>query len=201
MIQVDTSSKEVKELCGIIREHGYQRHVRLRQLHRHLDLPNDNILVESSMSKGYWTVPTPVQGLKLDQICGQIFSVSEGALIPTEFRYGPSNLILRVEFQNQFVEALQRNDLHSTLGIEVVRDGERQKMVEFSDDQGSMLFDEASVPLAKEETLQCTGWGVTEDGVADQTGEVRCVVVNGAHQKIRNSHLGNIGSFVASKER
>ncbi|RCI16660.1 hypothetical protein L249_3291 [Ophiocordyceps polyrhachis-furcata BCC 54312] len=184
MPQVDLSSDGVSEVARIIIKFGYRNLMRLRLLHRHLDLPEGYILLEKSIPGGYWIEPTPVQKIDLGQTCGQIFSVYRGGLLPTEFRCGPSNLALDAKFSMELAKALLQNNLDAILGIEVVRDGKRCKMIETSDDSGSLLRDEATVTLTNRETLQGTAWAVTGDGVVDQAAEVRCVVLEGTHRRV-----------------
>lgn len=198
MPQVDMSSDAVNELCRIIVKYKYQRFIRLRSLHRHHNLEEGHILLQKRIPPGYWTEPTSVQEVDINQIYGQVFSVSEGGLFPTEFSCGPSQLALDVNFAKELTQALLRNNLHTILGIEIARDGKRGNMVEFSDDSGSALVPEDRVNLVEQETIQYTGWVVTDDGLVDRTGETRCHIMNGQHTPIKTGTAKGVWELMAS---
>jgi hypothetical protein len=183
MAEVDMGSEQVNELCRIIVKFDYQGVIRIRQLHRHFDLSEGQILLEEKTEGVYRTAPTPIRDIDLAHISGQVFSEKQGVLFPTEFRYGSSSLKLDAAFLAEFARALVKNKLDADLGIEVAQDAKRRPMIEFSDESGSILCDAADVCLKQGETMRCTGWRVTDGGVVDANGEVRCVFMNGAHQK------------------
>src|SRR4051794_19515486 len=101
--QIDVLSDGFKELCGIIAKYNVQSHFRLRLLHRHMTVPEGQILFGTGITEphGYWTRPTRISDIDLPNIHPHIISVdtasctTEGEkrsalLFPSEFREGPA---------------------------------------------------------------------------------------------------------------
>ena len=155
---------------------------------------------------GYWTRPTAILDIDLQNIHGHIFSVdatsctSEGEmrnalLFPSEFREGPPASVGNIDgnFFTEFVDCLLTKGLENTLGLEVIQ-AQAGKMIEFSFDIGSLLLIQEEVraevreEMRRQAMLRDTGWAVTvHDGAVDQTGETRCVTFKSGHVKITNA--------------
>lgn len=202
MRQIDMRSEAVNELCRVIAKFRYHDIITLRLLHRHRDLDERQILLERSSPQGYVVERRSAHEIDLDLTCGQIFSVYNGALHPTQFLGGRLDADLEdviaevtlyqlrralfqdIDFISEVIDVLLRNKLDRILGIEVRADW-RPRMIEFSDEFSSQLFDEATVELSDDQTLVCTAWRVTSDGFVDQEAAVRCVVDGDRHKKVR----------------
>jgi len=171
-------------------------------------MSEEQILLGTNITDGYWTRPVSVHNTNLQQIHGHIFSINtlncangykNGTLFPSEFREGPSINIGSMDnnFIADFTDYLWKHGWESTFGLEVMDLG---KMIEFSFDIGSLLLDEDRVTAEmKEENsrqfkFQNTGWRikVADDGAVDQTGEIRCVIYAAGHVKITNGQIKNV---------
>jgi len=206
--QIDVLSDGFKELYAIIAKYNVQSHFRLRLLHRHITIPEGQILLGTSTTEplGYWTRPTRISDIDLHNIHGHIFSVdttsctSEGErrhalLFPSEFREGPPVRVGNIDgkFFTEFTECLWIKGLENTLGLEAIQ-GQAGKMIEFSFDIGSLLLKEEDVKAEVREErkgqfkLQETGWTVTvKGGNVYKTGETRCVTFSNGHLKVTDS--------------
>lgn len=73
--QIDVLSDGFEQLCAIIAKYNVQSHFRLRLLHRHMTIPEGQILLGTSMTErlGYWTRPTHISDIDLQNIHGHIF--------------------------------------------------------------------------------------------------------------------------------
>jgi hypothetical protein len=192
MKQIDMKSDAVNELCRVVAKFGYHRITVLRLLHRHRDLRDGQILLERKVQEGYVVEPTPAHEIDLGLVCGQVFSVYNGTLQPTQFIGGRPDADLHEaldelyeswqamsgddDFISEVIKVILRNKLDRVLGIEVRLD-QRPRMIEFSNDYRSCLFDEASVEIDGECDFQSTAWRVTESGSIDDAADVRCVII------------------------
>jgi len=199
--QVDVLSDGFKELCAIIVKYNLHCYFRLRLLHRHITIPEGQILLGTSTTGllGYWTRPTRISDIDLHKIHGHIFSVdatsctSEGKmrnarLFPSEFREGPPVSVENIDpnFFTEFTNCLWKWRLENTLGLEVIH-GQVGKMIEFSFDIGSLLLKEEEVREERtaQFTFQVTGWGITiKNGAVTQMGEIQCVKLGDEHRPI-----------------
>jgi len=214
--EIDVLSDGFKELCAIIAKYNAQSHFRLRLLHRHMTIPDGYILLGTSITEpfGYWTTLARIPDVDLQRVHRHIISVdttscaSEGEkrnapLLPSEFREGPaSDRNIDNNFFTEVTDCLWANGLETTLGLEEIQ-GQAGKMIEFSFDIGSLLLKEEGVRVEVREErrgqfkLQETGWAVTvKDGAVDQTGEIRCVIVQGQHIKVTNSQAKRMSDAV-----
>jgi len=163
---------------------------------------------------GYWTTLARIPDVDLQSVHRHIISVDTNScasasekrnapLLPSEFREGPASARnIDSNFFTEVTDCLWANGLENTLGLEAIQ-GQAGKMIEFSFDIGSLLLKEEEVRAeVKEEgrgqfKLQETGWTITvKGGVVDQTGEIRCVVVQGQHIKVSNSQAKGMSDVV-----
>lgn len=155
---------------------------------------------------GFWTRPTPISDIELQNIHPHIISAdvtsckSEGEnnnvhLFPSEFREGPPTSFENIDSQffTEFIDCLRTKGLENALGLEVIQ-GPTGKMIEFSFDIGSLLLEEGQVTAevrdekGEQFKLQETGWAVTvKDGLVCKTGETRCVMYSTGHIKFTDS--------------
>lgn len=192
--QIDALSEAFEELCAMIAKYNAQNHFRLRLLHRHTTIPEGQILLGTSITEpfGFWTRPTPISDVDLQNIHPHIISVDaistpnedgsrKGQLVPSEFREGPPacDWSLESDFLAEFTDHLQEKGLQNVFGLEVVQ-GHAGKMIEFSFDIGSLLLKEAEVKGQFE--FQETAWAIrVKDGTVYKDGEIRCVIIQGQH--------------------
>lgn len=215
--QIDVLSDGFKELCAIITKYNVQSHFRLRLLHRHIMIPEGQILLGTSITEplGYWTRPTRISDIDLHKIHGHIFSVdassckseSEKRLAvfsPPEFREGPPCSVgnINSDFFTEFIDRLLAKGLENTLGLEVVQ-GQAGKMIEFSFDVGSLLVQEDKVAAEVRDgrrgyvTLRETGWSVTvKDKLVNKTGETRCVQYSTGHVRATDTRVKSLSDTV-----
>ncbi|KAH8761533.1 hypothetical protein F5883DRAFT_562100 [Diaporthe sp. PMI_573] len=213
--QIDVLSDGFKELCAIIAKYNVQNYFRLRLLHRHMTISEGQILLGNSIMEplGYWTRPTAIIDIDLQNIHGHIFSVdatsctSEGEmgnLFPSEFREGPPVSARNIDdnFFAEFTDCLMTRGLEKALGLEVIQD-QAGKMIEFSFDIGSLLLQEEEVKAEVREErrgqfkLQDTGWTITvKDGTVYKTGETRCVTFPTGHIKVTDSKVECVSDAV-----
>jgi hypothetical protein len=214
--QIDVLSDGFKELCAIIAKYNAQSHFRLRLLHRHMTIPDGHILLGTSITEpcGYWTTLARIPDVDLQRVHRHIISVditscaSEGEkrnapLLPSEFREGPASARnIDSSFFTEVTDCLWAHGLENTLGLEAIQ-GQAGKMIEFSFDIGSLLLkeDKVKAEVREERTgqfkFQETGWAVTvKGGAVDQTGEIRCVIVQGQHIKVSNSQAKGMSDAV-----
>ncbi|EFZ04008.1 hypothetical protein X797_012101 [Metarhizium robertsii] len=185
--QIDVLSEGFKELCAIITKYNAQSRFRLRLLHRHTTIPKEQILLGTSITKppGFWTRPTPISDVDLQNIHPHIISVDNearnGRLFPSEFREGPpaSNWSIESGFFTEFTDYLRVKGWENIFRLEIIQ-GQTGKMIEFSFDIGSLLLEEAEVSGQFES--QETAWTIrVRDGAVDKDGETRCVIIQGQH--------------------
>jgi hypothetical protein len=217
--RIDQLSEAFEELCAIIAKYNVQHHFRLRLLHRHTTIPKGQILLGTSITEpsGFWTEPTSISDVDLQQIHPHIISVnttsctSEGErgnvlLYPSEFREGPPASVgsINCNFFTEFTDCLRTKDLENTFGLEVVQ-GQIGKMIEFSFDIGSLLVKEEEVKaevwkmLRGQFIVQETGWSITvKDGTVFKTGETQCWIYPPptGHVKIINSKIKGVSQAV-----
>jgi hypothetical protein len=195
--QIDVLSDGFKALCAIIAKYNVQSYFRLRLLHRHMTIPEGQILLGTSTTEphGYWTRPTRICDIDLQKIHPHIISVNTAScttedekrnalLFPSEFREGPAVSVgyINSNFFTEFTDCLWMKGLENTLGLEAIQ-GQAGKMIEFSFDTGSLLLKEAEV-RGQFDSRQ-TGWTVTvKDGAVDKDGENRCVIAQGSHHPV-----------------
>ncbi|KAF5127187.1 hypothetical protein E5D57_008115 [Metarhizium anisopliae] len=205
---IDALSDGFEELCAIIAKYNVQSHFRLRLLHRHTTIPEGQILLGTGIKEpsGFWTRPTPISDIDLQNIHPHIISVDtnscmgedkmrSGLLFPSEFREGPPASIGSIEsdFYTKFTDCLRTKGLENFFGLEVVQ-GQAGRMIEFSFDIGSLLLKEEDVKAEVTQgrrgqfELQETGWTITvKDGTACKTGETRCLFYTTGHIKVTDS--------------
>jgi len=213
--QIDVLSDGFKELCAIITKYNAQSHFRLRLLHRHMTIPEGQILLGTSITEplGYWTRPIRISDIDLQKIHPHIISVdtasctTEGEkrnLYPSEFREGTPVNVGNIDgnFFTEITDCLWAKGLENTLGLEAIQ-GQAGKMIEFSFDIGSLLLKEEVVEAEVREErrgqfkLRETGWTVTtKGGAVDQTGETRCVTFENGHAKITNGQVKGVSDAV-----
>ena len=211
--EMDVLSDGFKELCAIIAKYNVQSHFRLRLLHRHMTIPEGQILLGTSIMEplGYWTTLERITDVDLQNIHGHIFSVDatscarNALLFPSEFREGPPvsvGNIIDSNFFTEFTDCLWTKGLENTLGLEIVQ-GQAGKMIEFSFDVGSILLKEEEVKAEVREErreqfkLQETGWTITvKDGTVYKTGETRCVTFPTGHIKVTDSKVKGVSDAV-----
>jgi len=168
-----------------------------------MTISEGHILLGNSIAEplGYWTRPTAILDIDLQDIHGHIFSVDATSctkntlLFPSEFRDGPPVSVGNIDsnFFTEFTDCLWTKGWENTLGLEIIQ-GQAGKMIEFSFDVGSLLLKEEEVKAEVREEmrgqsmLRDTGWTVTvKDGVVYKTGETRCVTFATGHIKITDS--------------
>ena len=215
--QIDQLSDGLEALCSIIAKHDAQSHFRLRLLHRHMTLPEGQIMLGTGITEplGFWTRPTRISDIDLNNIHGHIYSVDttrhtdEGEmgnapLFPSEFREGPPVSVGNISgnFFTEFTDCLRTKGLENVFGLEVVQ-GQNRKMIEFSFDTGSLLLKEELVNAeaqaeGKEQfKLQETGWTVVvKDGTVCKTGETRCATFATGHIKVTDSKAKGVSDVV-----
>jgi len=208
--QINLLSNEFQDLCAIIAKYDVQNYFRLRLLHRHMPIPEGQILLSHIITEpfGYWAKPTSILDVNLQNIHGYIFSVdtfnsARNTLFPSEFRTGPPINLGNIsnEFFTEFIDYLQRKGLEHILGLEVTQH-RIEKMIEFSFHSGNILLHEDCVRMKlgkqKEEfVLQETGWKITiQKGIVCRTGETRCATFLTGHVRITDSKLENIFNIV-----
>lgn len=206
--QIEQLSDGIEELCAIIAKYNAQSQFRLRLLHRHMTIPEGQIMLGTRITKplGFWTRPARISDIDLRKIYGHIFSVdaarytSEGEmrnalLFPSEFREGPPVSFGNIDgnFFTEFTDCLRTKGLENVFGLEVVQD-QLGKMIEFSFDIGSLLLKEEEVNAEVrgegkgQFKLQETGWSVMiEDETVYKTGETRCATFATGHVKVTDS--------------
>jgi len=206
-----------EDLCAIIAKYNAQSHFRLRLLHRHMTIPEGEIMLGTSIKepRGFWTRPTRVSEVDFRKIHGHIFSVDatsnarngsqkNGLLFPSEFREGPPASFENIDgrFFTEFADCLRMKGLENVFGLEAVQD-QPGKMIEFSFDTGSLLLNEEEVnaELRKEGggqfTLQETGWNVLIDnGMVCKSGETRCATYTTGHVKVTDSKAHSVSDVV-----
>ncbi|KAJ3560176.1 hypothetical protein NPX13_g9395 [Xylaria arbuscula] len=142
---------------------------------------------------GYWTKPTAIADIDVQNIHGHIFSVDATSctrnplLFPSEFREGPPASVGNIDsnFFTEFTDCLWRKGLEKSLGLEAI-EGQAGKMLEFSFDTGSLLLKEEEVRAEVRGQFESreTGWTViVKDGDVDKDGETRCIVYANGHVK------------------
>jgi len=185
-----------------------------------MTIPEGQILLGNNITEplGYWTRPTAILDIDLQNIHGHIFSVdatgctSEGEmrkalLFPSEFREGPPVSIGNIDsnFFIEFTDSLWAKGWENTLGLEAIQ-GQLGKMIEFSFDIGSLLLkeEEVSAEVREERTeqlkLQETGWTVTVKGeTVYKTGETRCFTYPAptGHIKVTDSKAEVVSEVVS----
>lgn len=176
-----------------------------------MTVPEGQILLGRSIAEplGYWTRPTPIREVDLQNIHGHIFSVyscaAEGKmknthLFPSEFREGPPVSVGDIddEFFKEFVDCLSTNGLENTFGLEMIQ-AQAGKMIEFSFDIGSLLLKEEEVreEIRGKAMLQDTGWAITvKDGNVLKTGETRCWAYTTGHVPVTDSKVRRVSDVV-----
>jgi len=196
--QIDELSDGFKELCAIIAKYNAQNHFRLGLLHRHMKVPEGQILLGTNITEpsGFWTRPTPISDIDLQKIHPHVISIdatsctSEGEmrnalLLPSEFRDGPPASVGNIDsnFFTEFTDCLWTKGLENTLGLKAIQ-AQAGKMIEFSFDTGSLLLKEEEVKAEVRAQLESreTGWTViVKDGAVDKDGETRCIVYPTGH--------------------
>jgi len=201
--QIDVLSDGFTELCAIIAKYNVQNHFQLRLLHRHTTVSEGQILLGNSIAEplGYWTTPTSILNVDLQNIHGHIFSLdaSTNTLFPSEFRTGvPIDAgNINSKFFTEFIRCLQTRGLGNTLGLEVVQD-QLGKMIEFSFECGNLLLKDDEVKAEAREQrgqfmLQETAWIITvKDGTVYTTGEKRCASYTTGHTQWIDSKIQGV---------
>ena len=205
-----------KELCGIIAKYNVQNYFRLRLLHRHMTISEWHILLGKTTTEllGYWTKPTAIIDIDVQNIHGHVFSVDATSctsgvrvksdlLFLSEFREGPPTARdIGSNFFAEFTNCLLARGLEKALGLEALQ-VQAGKMVEFSFDIGSLLLKEEEVKAAVWEerrgqfNLQETGWAITvKDGNVFKTGETRCFTYTTGHVKVTDSKAKGVSDVV-----
>ncbi|OAA41626.1 hypothetical protein NOR_05134 [Metarhizium rileyi] len=194
-------------------------HFRLRLLHRHITIPEGQILLGTNLTEpfGFWTKPTPIPDIDLQKIYPHIISAqatsckSEGerrsfTLFPSEFRGGPPVSVANIDgnFFIEFTDYLWANGLENTFGLEVIQ-GQDGKIIEFSFNIGSLLVKEEEVKAEVREEMrgqfmmQETGWSVSvKEGTVCKTGETQCWIYPPptGHVKIINSKAKGVSEAI-----
>jgi len=196
--QIDVLSDGFNELCAIIAKYNVQSQFRLRFLHRHMTIPEGQILLGTGITEplGYWTRPTRISDIDLQKIHPHIISVDTASctteaekrnaiLSPSEFREDLPVTIGNIDgnFFTEFTDCLWTNGLQSTVGLEAIQ-GQAGKMIEFSFDIGGLLLREEEVKAEVRGQLDSreTGWTVKiKDGAVDKDGETRCIIYPTGH--------------------
>lgn len=207
--QSDIPAEICKEFCEIFKKHNAQSRFYIRDLHRHLKLPDRQISLRTRLgdSSEFWIAPAPIDKIDPRKLRPHIISVN--AFKPTEneceenypllsiceFREGPPvDLDSYSDFLREFADCIRKRRFEDTYGLELA-DGQPQKMFEFSSKVGSVLLREDMVePKVREGRggqlkLQCTTWAVTvKDGSVDAEGNMICIVrPDGNHPRGKDS--------------
>ncbi|OAQ58150.1 hypothetical protein VFPPC_11602 [Pochonia chlamydosporia 170] len=207
--QIDALSDGFEELCAIIAKYNAQNHFRLRLLHRHTTIPEGQILLGTSITEpsGFWTRPTPISDIDLQNIHAHIISVDatsrtsgderiNSLLFPSEFREGPLVSVGNIDgnFFTEFTDCLWAKGLGNTFGLEAIQD-QVGKMIEFSFDIGSLLLNEEEVKAEVRAQLESreTGWAVkVKDGAVDKDGETRCIIYPTGHVRATKGQVETV---------
>ncbi|KAH7115586.1 hypothetical protein EDB81DRAFT_919356 [Dactylonectria macrodidyma] len=102
------SQEHVKMLETIIAQYNLREKLGIRLLHKHEDIPNGQINLETKLKTvaGKWIRPVSIDSLDLSEIHGVVFKfvLGENILVPYEFARGPSPVSMSDVVNNNCVK-------------------------------------------------------------------------------------------------
>jgi hypothetical protein len=160
------SLDHVKKLEAIITQYNLREKLGIHLLHKHDDIANGHINLETELETipGKWVKPVPIDSLNLNQIHGVIFKFTpeSNILVPYEFAMGPSPIST-----NNIVDDCVRDicgyiathSLANTTALEFlepVKGGQPiESVAEFETGNGTIIVPKSMVRAVE---LVATGW-------------------------------------------
>jgi hypothetical protein len=139
---------------------------------------------------GFFTKPTSIQNINLEDVHGHIFMLSpDNRLVAYEYREGPPNEIAGTDpaFFQELIDYLQKNALASVLGLQVLCGEPSEQMVEFVlKDVGTVMLDASEAKYGG--IYRVTGWHADQkDGIVNFSGsESHAKTTKNTHQVFIN---------------
>lgn len=187
-MQPEISEADLANLAEIFTRHKVLSQFGLHLVHGHFSIPPDTIMLGNYVSElsGYWTKPTAIKDVDLNNIHGHIF-VLKGTndFVAYEYRNGaPVNLSVSAEFFGDVSQYFRKNGLEDVLGLEVLNRGASVKMAEFDlgADSGTIMLKEAETNHGGVHRI--TGWAFEQrEGIVScNGGSVHAKTVRQTHQ-------------------
>ncbi|KAJ0159437.1 hypothetical protein CTA2_9689 [Colletotrichum tanaceti] len=206
-MRVETA--HVTKLLELINKHEMQGLLGLHLLHKHDDIANGTIRLESDLGvmSGSWSKAAPIDSIHLRSIHPVAFRYmpQENRLAPFEFAEGPSSTMFsdqHHEFFTEFSRYLDKHHLSNDLALEIApfgADGHRQECtaeVEV-ENNGTVVLPKSMVNST---SFLPTGWFdlvLSEDSDTPPAGQTWAKLVNTSHKVFTNKQFGTPDEIVA----
>ncbi|OHE93880.1 hypothetical protein CORC01_10779 [Colletotrichum orchidophilum] len=198
----------VAELLRLIDKNGYHGRLGLHLLHKHDDIADGTIRLESDLSEmpGSWNKATRIDSIDARSIHAVTFRhiSPENRLVPYEFAEGPSSLTLGEkdhQFLGEFNEYLRKHSLSDALALEVAPCGAEPQHQEGTTEievngAGTIVL---PISMVNNGDFLPTGWlylNQLEDSTPPK-GQTWSKMTNGSHKVFTNNPVGTPAELFA----
>ncbi|KAK1992432.1 hypothetical protein LX36DRAFT_662416 [Colletotrichum falcatum] len=191
----------VAELLRLIENHGYHKKLGLHLLHKHEDIADGTIRLESDLGvvSGSWNRATPIDSIDVGSIHATAFRYmpEENRLVPFEFAKGSQSIMLNekdLPFLVEFASYLKEHSLADALALEVAPheagSSSREGTTEIEiGGAGTVVL---SISMVNNKSFLPTGWFCLDhlDDSEPPKGQTWSKMTNGSHKVFNNNSVG-----------
>ncbi|KAI0105207.1 hypothetical protein GGR51DRAFT_519884 [Nemania sp. FL0031] len=210
--QPNVADRHLRELGELFERHGVVSKFGLHLIHGHFGIAADKIMMGKAIEGdlGYWTKPTSIHDVDLQNIHGHIFAMSDSDnFVAYEYREGPpvEFTVDDAVFIRELVQYLLSNKLNKLLGLQVLSPDDEfdgKQMLEFilGPSQGTVMLHEDKANHGG--IYRVTGWRArVQDGItsfSEGNADSHAETTRGTHQVFQGKGEPDLPDDSASKD-